>query len=525
MEAFKPFHPICKAMKNVNIFLFLLIPLFAAAQNQIVIEARQGQDTISRFIYGHFVEHLGRCIYDGIYVGRDNVKIPNQGGIRMDVVDALKKLKVPVLRWPGGCFADAYYWRDGVGPPAARRPVENIWWGNVRETNAFGTHEFLALCEMLGAEPYLAVNVGSGPVKDAAEWVQYINHANGSGAMADLRQQHGRATPWRVTYWGVGNESWGCGGNMTVEFYVNLYRQYATYMTSYGNTEKLFRIAVGPGTEDYHWTEVLMRDIPRNMLDGISVHHYSVIDWKKKGSATRFSENEYYTTLKEAARMDRFISKNREVMDRYDPEQKVALIVDEWGTWFDVEPGASGASLYQQNTQRDAVVAAVTLNILNNHARRVRMANLAQMVNVLQAVILTHEEKLIRTPTYHVMEMFNVHHDALLLPSRKSNNRYIHGKDTIDVISVSASKNKNGSINVSLANLHARQPQQVSLRIEGGSFNAVDGRMLHAARLQEMNTFDQPNAVAPVAFKPVAIKNGVIEATLPPYSVVVLSIK
>ncbi|HEY4967333.1 MAG TPA: alpha-L-arabinofuranosidase C-terminal domain-containing protein, partial [Puia sp.] len=414
------------------------------AQNTISLRSADAKDRINKNIYGHFAEDLGRCIYGGFYVGEDKKIIANSDGVRLDIIDALKKLKIPVLRWPGGCYADHYHWKDGVGPRDKRKITENVSWGNVRENNAFGTNEFLNLCETLHADPYLAMNVGGGTVKEAEEWVQYANHANGKSELTDLRKQNGRATPWNVKYWGIGNESWDCGGHMSVEYYINLYKQYATLITSYGNSEGLYRIAVGPGTEDFKWTEALMRDIPRKLIEGISIHHYSVIDWSKKGSSTDFTESEYFSTMEQAYRMEKMISGNAEVMDKYDPEKKVGLVVDEWGGWYDTEPGADGSSLYQQNTMRDAMVAGLTLNIFNNHCDRVRMANLAQCVNVLQAVILTKEEKMILTPTYHVMEMYNVHQNALMLPLTITSNNYAFGEKNIKAVSASASKDSSG---------------------------------------------------------------------------------
>ena len=275
---------------------------------------------------------------------------------------------------------------------------------------------FSTICETMNADPYLAVNVGGGTVQEAEEWVQYANHANGKSYLTDLRQQNGRTGPWNVKYWGIGNESWDCGGHMSVEYYISLYKQYATAITSYSNSEGLFRIAVGPGTDDFTWTEALMRDIPRKLIEGVSIHHYSVINWNKKSSSTDYSETEYFASMEQAYRMEEMVSGNSRVMDKYDPGKKVALIVDEWGGWYDPEPGTKESSLYQQNTMRDAMIAGLTLNILNNHCDRVRMANIAQCVNVLQAVILTDEEKMLLTPTYHVMEMYNVHQNALLLP-------------------------------------------------------------------------------------------------------------
>lgn len=512
-------------MKKLFIIPVLIAANMVMAQNKVTVFAGQGKDTISRHIYGHFAEHLGRCIYGGIYVGEENKKVQHQNGIRLDVVEALKKLQVPVLRWPGGCFADAYHWKEGVGPKDKRTHIENVWWGHVREDNSFGTHEFLELCEMINAEPYLAVNVGSGTVQEAAEWVQYVNHANGTSALTDLRMQNGRSKPWGVKYWGVGNESWGCGGNMKVEYYTDLYKRYATFMTSYSNTEKLYRIAVGPGTEDYHWTEVVMRDIPLNMIDGLSVHHYSVINWSKKGSATNFTEQEYFKTMQQAYRMDRFVKKNSEVMDKYDPKKKVALIVDEWGGWYDVEPGTNGAFLYQQNTMRDAMIAGLTLNIFNNHCDRVRMANLAQIVNVLQAVILTHEEKMILTPTYHVMEMYKVHQDALMLPVNVESADYIMDKDTLKAVSVSASRDKNNVTHISLVNIDAGKSQQVTMNLEGMTAKTVTGRILTSDKLQNHNSFEKPEAIKPAVFTGAKMSGNSLSLTLPPFSVVVLELK
>src|SRR5215471_9245654 len=424
-------------MKPIYVLVITALIFFSKnifAQNKIVLDPSKAKDTINRNIYGHFAEHLGHCIYGGFYVG-DNKKIPNKDGIRLDIVEALKKLKIPVLRWPGGCFADNYHWKDGVGPKSQRKATENFSWGGVREDNSFGTNEFLEMCEMMGAEPYLAVNVGGGTVQEAADWVKYVNHKNGTGYLTDLREQSGRKTPWNVKYWGIGNESWDCGGHMTPEYYANLYKQYVTFMTSYSNTEKLFRVAVGPGGPNFEWTDVVMKNIPVRLIDGLSMHHYSVINWSNKGSATGFSEMEYFRTMEEASKMEEYVQKNSEIMDKYDPAKKVALVVDEWGGWYDVEPGSNGAFLFQQNTMRDAMIAGLTLNIFNNHCDRVRMACLAQCINVLQAVILTNEEKMILTPTYHVMEMYNVHQDAKMVPLTVSSEDYSLGEKKLKAVS------------------------------------------------------------------------------------------
>lgn len=495
------------------------------SQNKITLDINRAKDTINKNIYGHFAEHLGHCIYDGIYVGDKNKKIANRNGIRLDIIEALKKLKTPVLRWPGGCFADTYHWKEAIGPREKRKAIENMTWGGTREDNSFGTHEFLELCELIDAEPYLAINMGSGSVQEAMEWVQYVNHPNGTSHLSDLRQQNGRSTPWNVKYWGIGNESWDCGGNMTAGYYVNEYKKYATLMTSYGNSEGLFRIAVGPGSEDYSWTETVMKEVPLRRFEGLSIHHYSVINWSKKGSATRFSEEEYFNTMEQAWRMERMVTKNSEVMDKYDPSKKIALVVDEWGGWYDVEPGTNPAFLYQQNSMRDAMIAGLTLNIFNNHCDRVRMANLAQTVNVLQSVILTKEEKLVLTPTYHVMEMYNVHQGALLLPLNITSNQYELNGKKMQAVSASASKDKNGIVHISLVNLDAKKPQDISIDL--GAINAISvtGRILQSGQLQDHNSFAEPEKIKPAQFRNATIKGKSMSVTLPPFSVVVLELK
>lgn len=510
-------------MKSTLPILLLCFATTAFSQATITLNADLGQHTINRHIYGHFSEHLGRCIYEGIYVG-DNSNIPNKDGIRNDVVEALRKLKTPNLRWPGGCFADTYHWKDGIGPKDKRPSMVNVWWGGVTEDNSFGTHDFLNLCESLGAEPYLSANVGSGTVQEVIEWTRYTTHPGGD-PMAELRKQNGREKPWRVKYWGLGNEAWGCGGNMTAEFYANIYRQYATFMSDWSNSGGIFRIASGASSDDYKWTEVLMRDIPHNMLEGVALHHYSVIDWNAKGPATGFTEEQYFTTMKRALQMEELVTRHSTIMDKYDPKKKVALVVDEWGGWYDVEPGTNGAFLFQQNTMRDAVLAGATLNVFNNHADRVRMANIAQIVNVLQAVILTDGPKMLLTPTYHVMEMYNVHQDATMLPITLQTADYQFGKEKLPAISASASKDKNGAIHVSLTNVDANKAQEVTINLRGTSASAVSGRVLASGKIQDHNTFDQPEKVKPVNFTGATLKNGVLTVKMPAASVVVLEVK
>ena len=506
------------------IVAFIFIAKSASSQNNIVVNANMGNHTISKHIYGHFAEHLGRGIYGGFYVGENNTKIPNTNGVRNDIVAALKKLKVPNLRWPGGCFADTYHWKDGIGPKDKRPTMINNWWGGVTEDNSFGTHDFLNMCELLGAEPYLAGNVGGGTVQELSDWVQYVNFS-GKSPMSDLRKQNGRENPWKVKFWGVGNEAWGCGGNMRPEYYADIYRKYATFMADWSNTGGLFRIASGANSADYNWTEVMMKNIPLNMLGGIALHHYSVINWNAKGPSTDFSEDQYFTTMKSALLMDSLIIKHTAIMDKYDPAKKVALVVDEWGGWYEVEKGTNPGFLYQQNTMRDAMIAGATLNIFNNHSDRVRIANLAQAVNVLQAVILTNEEKMILTPTYHVMEMYNVHQGATLLPLTIKSNDYTLGNRKLPAVSASASKDSTGLTHISLVNIDAAKPQSISVELKGSNFTSVTGRILTSNKLQEFNSFENPERIKPAVFKGAVLKGNSLTVTLPPFSVAVLELK
>ncbi len=513
---------------KINPVFFIIAQLICAtlsAQNSVIVDASQAKDTINKNIYGHFAEHLGHCIYGGFYVGANNKKIPNRDGVRLDVIEALKKLKIPVLRWPGGCFADTYHWKDGIGPRSGRPSMLNVWWGNVKEDNSFGTNEFLNMCEALGAEPYLSGNVGSGTPQELADWVKYTTHPNGSSPMPDLRAKNGRPDPWKVKYWGLGNEAWGCGGNMKAEHYADVYRQYATFMTNWNNSDGLFRIASGASDDDYHWTEVLMKELPKSMFDALGLHHYSVINWDKKSSSTDFSESEYFTTMQRALFMEELVAKHSAIMDKYDPQKRKSLAVDEWGGWYDVVQGTNGAFLFQQNTMRDAMIAGCTLNIFNNHCDRVKMANLAQIINVLQAVILTDEEKMIVTPTYHVMEMYNVHQDAVMLPVTVASNKYILGKDMLDAVSVSASRDKTGAVHISLVNIDAHNEQQVKVDLQGLSENSVTGRILRSDKLQDHNTFDDPQKVHPSAFTDATLNGSSLAVKMPPFSVVVLELK
>ena len=454
----------------------------------------------------------------------ENSTIPNTDGVRNDIITALKELKIPNLRWPEGCFADTYHWKDGIGPKEDRPSVVNRWWGGVTEDNSFGTHDFLNLCEELGAEPYLAANVGSSTVQEFTEYIEYVMHP-GPSPMAELRKQNGREAPWKVKFLGVGNEMWGCGGNMTPEYYANIYKQYATFMTDWSNSDGMFRIASGANVDDYHWTEVLMRDIPKSLIEGVALHSYSFVEWNRKGSATDFDEAQYFSTLQTALKMDELINKQTAIMEKYDPDNKIALIVDEWGGWYDVEEGTNPGFLYQQNTMRDAMIAGTSLNIFNNHAKRVKMANLAQTVNVLQAVILTEGEKMILTPTYHVLKMYNVHQDAQLIPVTFESPEYTFNGESLPAVSVSASKNKNGEVHISLVNIDLKQERSVNINVSGLGIKKISGTVLKSDKVQNHNTFDHPNNLEPVEFDNFKLKKGQLEIKLAPYSVVVLEAK
>ncbi len=514
-----------KLTRSILIQLFFLGAFCVAqAQSSVAVSLNSSKDApqISKHIYGHFAEHLGRCIYEGFYVGEDS-PIPNTEGVRNDIIAALIELDIPNLRWPGGCFADTYHWKDGIGPKDERPSIVNRWWGGVVEDNSFGTHDFLNLCERLGAEPYLAANVGSGTVQEFNEWVQYVNHEKGS-PMSDLRIENNRKAPWNVKYWGVGNEMWGCGGHMTPEYYANIYRQYATFMTDWSNSDGLFRIASGANVSDYHWTEVMMRDIPHHLIEGVALHSYSFVEWNKKGSSIDFDERQYFSTMQTALRMEELVTKHSAIMDQYDPENKIALIVDEWGGWYDVMPGTNPGFLYQQNTMRDAMIAGVTLNIFNNHARRVKMANLAQTVNVLQAVILTEDEKIIKTPTYHVLHMYKAHQDAQLISIEFESPKYSYQGQSLDAISISASK-KDDQINFSIANIDSSKAHEVTIDLSGLDVSKVSGQILTSKTLQDHNDFDNPDYIDVSKFKGAKIKSNTLTFEIPAFSVIVLIVE
>ncbi|GAA4756041.1 alpha-N-arabinofuranosidase [Flavisolibacter ginsenosidimutans] len=494
-----------------------------AQQVQLTLNTADNKITISRFIYGHFSEHLGRCIYDGFWVG-DSVKVPKKDRIRLDIVDALKRIQIPVLRWPGGCFADEYHWRDGVGPRAKRPKMVNTNWGGVTEDNSFGTNEFLELCSLLNCEPYISGNVGSGTVEEMDKWVEYLNF-DGESPMANERKANGHPKPYNVHFWGIGNEAWGCGGNMTAEYYSDVFRRYASYCKNYPNA-RLSKVASGANSGDYHWTETLMKNVPHGMMWGVGLHYYTIPtgSWRNKGSATKFDEKEYFSTMKNCLRMEELVSKHSAIMDKYDSAKRVALAVDEWGIWTDVEPGTNPAFLYQQNSLRDALVAATTLNIFNNHADRVRLANLAQTVNVLQALVLTKGSQMLLTPTYYVFDLYKVHQDAKLVPVKFESPDYTNGDAKIPALNVSASKDSTGALHISLVNLDPAKNISLQTSLDGAWKN-VSGRIITSEKLTDINTFEQQKKVIAAAFNGAKLSANKLSIELPAKSIVTLELR
>lgn len=477
---------------------------------------------ISKHIYGQFAEHLGRGIYDGFWVDK-TMPVKKQDRIRLDIVEALKRIKIPNLRWPGGCFADEYHWRDGIGLRAKRPKMVNTNWGGVVEDNSFGTHEFLELCKLLGCEPYITGNVGSGTVQEMSNWIEYLNF-DGESPLTNLRKQNGHPAPFNVSFWGVGNESWGCGGNMTPEYYSDEFRRYASFAKNYHNAT-LKKIATGPSDADYNWTESIMKNIGTRMW-GLALHHYTLPtgNWKDKGSATKFTETEYFKTMQNCLQMDELVTKHSAIMDKYDPEKKVALVVDEWGIWTNVEPGTNPGFLYQQNSMRDALIAATTLNIFNNHCERVKMACLAQTVNVLQSLILTKKEKMILTPTYYVFDLYKVHQDARFLPVKLNVPDYEMGGQKIPAINISASQDAAGKIHISLVNLDPNKAIEVKAGLGNIKWNTVQGQILTSANLTDINTFENPGKIKTAAFNGAQKDGENVSVKLPAHSIVVLEL-
>jgi alpha-N-arabinofuranosidase len=481
-----------------------------------LINPNQRISKIHKDIYGCFSEHLGRCIYEGTYVGEDS-PIENVKGMRRDVVNALKDMGIPVLRWPGGCFADEYHWKDGIGPKETRKRMINTHWGGVVEDNSFGTHEFFELCEQLGCEPYVCGNVGSGTVQEMSEWVEYMT-SDADSPMANLRRENGRDKPWNLTYFGVGNENWGCGGYMTAEFYADQYRRYAIYVRNYGATPRVQKIAGGANSFDYNWTDVLMRQAAGRM-DGLSFHYYTPNGGRL---ALDFDDGEYYRVIRDAFRMEELVRNHGEIMNRYDPEKRVALIVDEWGIWHKVEEGTNPGFLYQQNTLRDAMVAALTLNVFNKHSDRVRMANIAQTINVLQSVALTDGEDMLLTPTYFVFKMYKDHQNNTLLGSYITTPNI--GDGYLPQLQESASVCEDGTIISTLVNTSLTDTAEIACQVADFKVSEITAEIL-TGDCHDHNTFEKKDAIKTVAFTDFTPTADGFTTAIPPCSVVKFIIK
>lgn len=488
-------------------------------QVQSTLRADQPGPQVSRHIFGQFAEHLGTGIYGGLWVGADS-KIANTRGYRNDVLAALKAIEVPNIRWPGGCFADEYHWRDGIGARAKRPTSINTHWGGVEESNAFGTHEFMDFTELLGTQAYVAGNVGNAAPDEMAQWVEYMTAPTRS-TLAEERRGNGREKPWKVPYFGVGNELWGCGGNMRAEYAADVFRRYQTFVKAPAD-QKILKIAPGANNDDYHWTEVMMREAGK-FMDGLSLHYYTLPGgWPPKASSTDFDEDGWIETLSRALHIDELITKHSAIMDKYDPDKKVALVVDEWGTWYAGLPGFNPGFLHQQNTLRDALVASLSLDVFTQHADRVRMANIAQMIDVLQAMILTDGPKMVLTPTYHVFALYKPYQDATALPLRIQSPNYSHGSYTVPAVHGSAVKAKDGHVYVALTNLAPSQAAQVRVQVQGITSRGVSGQILTAPAITALNTFDAPEAVKPAAFSGARLDNGTLAVSLPAKSIVML---
>ena len=513
--------------KVIVLFILLIgITLTFAQENKeakILLDTRQAKYKINKEIYGHFAEHLGNCIYGGFFVG-ENSSIPNTRGIRNDVIKALKEMQIPVLRWPGGCFADTYHWKNGIGPQKDRPKMLNVYWGRVSEDNSFGTHEFMDLCDLIGAEPYISANVGSGTVQEMQEWVQYLT-SNDEVPIVQLRKKNGRENPWKIKYWGIGNESWGCGGNMRPEYYSDLYKVFNSYCFNY-DKNILYRVASGGSDADYNWTEVVMKNIPSSQMQGLSLHYYTMPSWNEKGSATQFNENQWYNQIDVALKIEDRINKNSAIMDQYDADKLVGLIVDEWGSWYEVEKGTNPGFLYQQNTLRDALIAGLSLNIFNNHCDRVKMANIAQIINVLQSMILTKNDKIVLTPSYYVFKMYKVHQNAMMIPLTIFNTpRYTKENMNMPLLNGSASIDSLGTINITLCNLDAENEQALQVELNQKDLKNISGEIITGDKINSNNDFGKPEEVTLKEFSGFTRKNNAIELKLPPKSVVLIKIK
>jgi alpha-N-arabinofuranosidase len=496
----------------------------AAPTVTATLQADKPGAVVHRDVFGQFAEHLGHGIYGGIWVGKGS-RIPNDGGYRRDVLDALKAINVPMVRWPGGCFGDEYHWRDGIGATKSRPTKVNTNWGGVNEDNAFGTHEYFGLMDRLGASTYVSANVGSAPPSETAQWVEYMTAAKGTTVLAKERERNGHAAPWKIQYLGIGNELWGCGGNMRAEYAADLTNRYAQFAKSANGP--MLKIASGPSDSNYEWTEAMMRIAGKN-IDGLGLHYYTRPrdkDWKDKGAAIGFPEREWASTMSHTLEMEEFITKHSAIMDKYDPAKRVMLAVDEWGTWYDPTPGSNPGFLEQQNSLRDAVVAGLNLNIFAHHADRVRMAAIAQMVNVLQAMLLTDGAKMVKTPTYWVFDLYKPWQGATSLPIEVTSPWYHKDEVAVPAVSASAVRDTAGQVHVALVNLDPNRAMPVSVALAGLQATQASGRIITGTAMDAHNSFDAPDTVVPQPFTGAQVAGGNLTLTAPAKSVLVLDLR
>jgi alpha-N-arabinofuranosidase len=510
-------------------FLAAALTASAAENIRLSVDASKAGARIDRNIFGQFAEHLGYGVYEGIWVGPDST-IPNTRGIRNDVVAALRALKVPNVRWPGGCYADDYHWRKGIGPADQRVTTVNSNWGGVIDPNTFGTDEFMDFIDQIGSQAYVSINVGSGTPEEAAEWLEYMTAAQPT-TLAKLRTANGHRDPYKVPLLGIGNESWDCGGNMTADYYLSQLKIYTRFVRNFNpeqqSPNQMAMIAVGPGGPDAQWTETIMKAYQHHHwswdMQGLSVHSYTVVKWPPAYASVGFGLNEYSQILKSTLEMEGLVTQQSAVMDKYDPEKKVALVVDEWGAWYVPLPGTNPGFLVQQNSLRDAILASLNINIFARHADRVRGANIAQMINVLQAMIMTDKEKMILTPTYHVFKMYVPFQDATFVPVTFDASTYKQGGIALPRLDAIAAKDASGKLWLEITNLDPEKPVDIEADLAGMTVKSAAGETLTAPAVDSVNTFEAPNAVAP---KPVAVKvqGSKFALKLEPKSVTVVSL-
>lgn len=496
-----------------------------------VIANRAGPQ-ISRDIFGQFAEHLGTGIYGGIWVGPSS-PIPNVRGIRTDVVHALRDIHVPNVRWPGGCFADNYHWRNGIGPRDQRPATLNPDWGGVIEPNSFGTNEYFDFLGQIGADAFISENIGSGTVKEAADWFEYMTSAKAT-TLARERSADGHPAPYKVKYLGLGNESWGCGGAMSAEHYVEEMKRFSRFTRNFNpeqqsGSDTMKRIAVGWDSGNSDYTEAVMKAWKDKVwswdIEGLSLHGYTIPNsWEKKGPSIGFGESEYAKAVRATLRMKDWIARESAIMDKYDPDKKVGLYVDEWGIWTDPNPGSNPGFLQQQNTLRDAILAALNLDIFMRNAERVRGANIAQMVNVLQAMILTDGPRMVLTPTYYVYRMYVPFQDATLLGASFNAGNYSYRDIRLPAIDAVAARDSSGKIWLSLVNVDPNRPARIVASIQGVNPRAATGQLLSALAVDAHNSFDRPKEVVPRPFAG-HLENGELLFTLPAKSVAVVEVQ